>query len=127
MTVRKISPVLQVDEIESVLPFWEERLGFERVAEIPHGLGLGFVILVSGGHEVMLQSTASAAADVVAIARPASPGSTGLFIEVDDLAPYLARLLPGDHAAPVRETFYGMREAILRDPAGHVVALAQKL
>lgn len=126
MTVRKISPVLQVDDIEAVLPFWEERLGFSRTVEIPHGMGIGFAILVNGDHEVMLQSTASAAADVPAIARAAAPGSTALFIEVDELDPYLARLRPGDHAAPVRETFYGMREAILRDPAGHVVVLAQK-
>jgi len=126
MKVVKLSPVLRVRSVDDVLPFWEERMGFERKVEIPDADGIGFAILERDGVEVMLQSAASANADVPALAAPASPGTTALFIEVASLEPYLAKLRPEDHAAPVRETFYGMREAILRDPAGHVVVLAQK-
>jgi uncharacterized glyoxalase superfamily protein PhnB len=134
--VSKITAVLQFDAIEAVLPFWEERLGFRRTVEVPHGAGLGFVILVHGGAdgadggdasaELMLQSTASTAADLPAVARPAHAGSTNLYLEVDALDPFLARLLPGDVASPVRETFYGTREVILRDPAGQVVVLSAR-
>lgn len=131
--VRKITAVLQADEVEPLLPFWEDRLGFTRTVEIPHGDGIGFTILVHGGGEgddaraeVMLQSTACAAADIPAVARPANPGSTGLYLEVDSLEPFLARIRPDDIASPVRETFYGTREVILRDPAGHVVILSAK-
>jgi uncharacterized glyoxalase superfamily protein PhnB len=130
MKVSKITAVLQVDEVETVLPFWEERLGFKRTMEIPHGGGIGFAILVHGGEEggveVMLGSTACAKDDIPAIARPASPGSTGLYVEVDALEPFLARILPGDIASPQRETFYGTKEIVLRDPAGHVVILSAR-
>lgn len=131
MRIAKVTAVLQVDSIESVLPFWEGRLGFRRTVEFPHGPGLGFAILVhqetgGGGVELMLQSTASAAADLPAVARAAHAGSTNLYVEVDALEPFLARLLPEDIASPVRETFYGTREVVLRDPAGHVVVLSAK-
>lgn len=132
MRVTKITAVLQVDEVESVLPFWEDRLGFSRSVEIPHGDGIGFTILVHGGEddvprtEVMLQSTACAAADLPAVARPAHAGSTTLYVEVAALEPFLARLLPGDVASPQRDTFYGTREVTLRDPAGHVVILSAR-
>jgi uncharacterized glyoxalase superfamily protein PhnB len=125
--ITKLSPVLRVRSVDEVLPFWEERLGFERTVEIPDGEGIGFAILVQDGIEVMLQSERSAAGDMPTLAAPASPGSTALFLEVASLEPFLAKLQPGDHAAPIRETFYGTREAIVRDPAGHLVVLAQKI
>lgn len=127
MKVTKLSPVLRVKDVEAVLPFWERKLGFDRKVEIPEGDGIGFVILVKDDIEVMLQSESSAQGDVPALAGPGVAGTTALFIEVDDLAPFLERLKPEDHVAPVRETFYGMREAILRDPAGQVVVLAAKI
>jgi uncharacterized glyoxalase superfamily protein PhnB len=122
--VKKLSPVLRVKDVEAVLPFWEERLGFGRTVEIPDGDGIGFVICVRDGVEVMLQSEASAKGDMPALAGPAVPGTTALFIEVESLEPFLKKLKPEDQVAPLRDTFYGMREAILRDPAGHVVVLA---
>lgn len=125
-SVKKLSPVLRVRSVEDVLPFWEERLGFARTVEIPDGEGIGFAILVQDDVEVMLQSERSAAGDLPALAGPATAGTTALFVEVASLEPFLARLQPADHAAPIRETFYGTREAILRDPAGHVVVLAQR-
>ena len=127
MKLTKLSPVLRVKDVEAVLPFWEQRLGFDRKVEIPEGDGLGFVILERDGIEIMLQSESSAQGDLPALAGPSAPGSTALFIEVDDLAPFLERIKPGDQIGPVRETFYGMRELFLKDPAGHVVALAAKI
>lgn len=126
-TVTKLSPVLRVPSVDDVLPFWEGKLDFSRTVEIPDADGIAFAILVKDGVEVMLQSAGSASGDVPALAGPSVPGTTALFIEVSALDPYLARLRPSDFVAPVRETFYGTREAIVRDPAGHVVVLAQKL
>ena len=125
--ITKITPVLRVKDVEEALPFWEEKLGFSRTVEIPDLNGIAFAILVRDDFEVMLQSESSANADVPALAGPSVAGTTALFIEVASLEPFLARLRPGDFVAPIRETFYGMREAIVRDPSGHVVVLAQKL
>jgi uncharacterized glyoxalase superfamily protein PhnB len=123
----KLSPVLRVRDMEAALGFWERRLGFSRTVEIPEGDAPGFAILAREDVEVMLQSETSAANDVPALAGPCVPGTTALFLETDQLEPFLERLRPEDHAAPIRETFYGMREAILRDPSGHLVVLAAPL
>jgi hypothetical protein len=50
MNVKRITPVLFVKEIEPVLPFWVERLGFTKTIEVPHGNKIGFVALQKGKH-----------------------------------------------------------------------------
>ncbi|MFW6078722.1 MAG: hypothetical protein ACODAE_03825, partial [Gemmatimonadota bacterium] len=80
-TVKKITPLLYVEEIEPVLPFWVDRLGFEVTAEVPEGDRLGFVILARDGEEVMYQTRASVESDLPALADSPMRGSI-LFIEV---------------------------------------------
>jgi uncharacterized glyoxalase superfamily protein PhnB len=122
--MKKLTPVLYVEEIEPALPFWEERLGFERTAELPEGDRLGFVILARGGVEVMYQTRASVEGDLPALASTPMRGSF-LFIEVDDLDA-VARALEGiQPVVPRRTTFYGADELIVREPAGNVVTFAR--
>jgi hypothetical protein len=124
-TVRKLTPVLIVEEIEPCLPFWTERLGFRKTAEVPEGDKLGFVILEKDGVELMYQTRASAAKDVPALAVPSRGDATGLFIEVSDVDA-VARALRGLEAVvPRRRTFYGMDEIGVREPGGRVVIFAQ--
>ena len=122
---KRLTPVLIVDSIEPVLPFWEA-LGFQRTAEVPHGDRLGFVILASGDVEVMYQTRASVADDVPAALEGPPHGASSLFITVDDLDAVAARI-PKDAAVLVerRTTFYGSEETIVRDPAGNIVSFAK--
>jgi uncharacterized glyoxalase superfamily protein PhnB len=123
-TMRKLSPVLIVDAIEPCLDFWVERLGFTTTAEVPEGSALGFVILAKDGVEVMYQTRESAAKDVPAF-NASRGSSTGLFIEVADVA-VVERAMSGvDVVVPRRTTFYGMDEIGVREPGGHVVLFAQ--
>lgn len=120
--LKKITPVLMVEAIEPCLPFWD-RLGFTKVAEVPHGDVLGFVILVKDGVELMYQTRASVAEDVEAVA--ASPmGGTMLFIEVDDLAAVIKAVGSAPVTFPRRTTFYGMDEVGVREPGGNPVTFA---
>ena len=43
--MKKLTPDLIVPRIETCLPFWMDRLGFEKLDEVPEGNELGFVIL----------------------------------------------------------------------------------
>ena len=61
----QITANLIVESIEACLPFWVDRLGFEKSVEVPHEGALGFVILKRAGAELMLQTRASLAADVI--------------------------------------------------------------
>ena len=122
--MKKLTPVLYVEEIEPALPFWVERLGFDKTAEVPHGDRLGFVILQKGDVEVMYQTRASVQEDVPALGGTPMGGSM-LFVEVEDLDA-VERALEGiEPVTPRRKTFYGADELIVREPAGNVVNFAQ--
>jgi uncharacterized glyoxalase superfamily protein PhnB len=117
--LKKLTPNLIVDSVEQGLAFWVDRLGFEKTVEVPEGERLGFVILKRGDLEVMLQSRASLQKDVPAIADGAQRAV--LYLEVDSLEPIRKALSGWPLVVPERTTFYGARELIVRDPAGHVV------
>jgi len=53
MNVKRITPVLLVKEIEPLIPFWVDRLGFTKTIEVPDGNKLGFVAFQKGAVEVM--------------------------------------------------------------------------
>src|SRR5260370_39875107 len=59
MNVKRITPVLLVKEIEPVVPFWVERLGFAKTIEVPDGNKLGFVTFQKETAEAMYQTYAS--------------------------------------------------------------------
>lgn len=115
----KLTPNLIVDSIEACLPFWVDRIGFEKTVEVPHGDGLGFVILKRLGVELMLQSRASLANDIAPFAEGIHRST--LYIGVEDLEPIRVALAGYPLVLPERTTFYGARELIVRDPAGNGV------
>lgn len=125
MTVKKITPVLLVEEIEPCVRFWKERLGFEVAIEVPEGDKLGFVSLQKGGVEVMYQSYASVATDSSFSARGYAKGPTFLYIEVDSLDEVIAATKGAKVVMAERKTFYGAREIGVEDPAGHSLTFAQ--
>ncbi len=119
----KITAVLLVDEIEKSLPFWVDRLGFQKTAEVPEGNRLGFVILVKDGADLMIQTYSSAEKDAPE-ALPKPRGGAALFIVVEDFADIRKRLEGAEITVPERVTFYGMREIGVRAPGGHTVIFA---
>lgn len=123
--VKKLTPVLFVKEIEPVLPFWVEGLGFTKTAEVPEGNKLGFVILEKDGVEVMYQTYASVDKDMPAIAADVRKGPTFLYVQVDNLEDVKAAVKRAEVYMPERKTFYGSTEIGVKDPAGHFITFAQ--
>jgi len=123
--VKKLTPVLFVKEIEPVLPFWVEGLGFTKTAEVPEGNKLGFVILEKDGVEVMYQSYASVDKDMPAIGADIRKGPTFLYVQVDNLEEVKAAVKRAEVYMPERKTFYGSTEIGMKDPAGHFITFAQ--
>ena len=116
--MNKITANLVVDAIEDVMPFYE-KLGFTKTVEVPHEGRLGFVILVHGATELMMQTRASIAADVAGLEKDAY--RVMLYVDVPALAPLREALKDWPKVVPERTTFYGAREIIVRDPEGHAV------
>lgn len=116
---------LMVPAIEPCLEFWEERLGFERLAEVPHDDALGFVMLKHGDVQVMLQTHDSTEADMKEVAELSRRSVAFLFITVEDVDDIIRRLDGWDFVVKRRETFYGATETTVREPGGNVVTFAQ--
>jgi uncharacterized glyoxalase superfamily protein PhnB len=126
MNVKKVTPVLLVDAIEPILPFWIDRLGFTKAIEVPDGNKLGFVDFQKGSVEVMYQTYASVEKDAPPeMAAAARKGPTYLYLEVDNLDAVLAAMKDVKKVMAERTAFYGMREFAVQDPAGHFITFAQ--
>jgi len=125
MNVKKITPVLFVEEVEPCVKFWVERMGFQKTMEVPEGNKLGFAMLQKGTVELMYQSYASADKDVAAISQVVRKGPTFLYVEVDNLDQAIAATKAAEVVMPVRTTFYGSKEIGIKDPAGHMITFAE--
>lgn len=120
--LKRITPVLLVEEIEPCVPFWEA-LGFDKTADVMHEGRLGFVILEKSGLEIMYQTRASVASDLPALAD-APGGGTYLFLEVMDLEQTIEAVAGAPLIFPRRKTFYGMEEIGVREPGGNAITFA---
>src|SRR5262249_41520567 len=125
MNVKRITPVLLVKEIEPLLPFWIDRLGFTKTIEVPDGSKLGFVAFQKGSAEVMYQTYTSVEKDAPPAMAQAAKGPTYLYVEVDDLDAVLAATKDMKQVMHLRTAFYGMREFAIQDPCGHFITFAQ--
>lgn len=123
--IGKSTPVLFVDSIEASLPFWQERLGFERTVEVPDGERIGFAILTNGVVELMYETKAMLLKDSAAHAVAFDDDKTYLFVEVNDIDAIASALNGFEIVMPRRETFYGSVEIGYREPGGHFVTFAQ--
>jgi uncharacterized glyoxalase superfamily protein PhnB len=126
MNVKRITAVLLVKEIEPVIPFWVDRLGFTKTIEVPDGNKLGFVAFQKGATEVMYQTYASVEKDAPKqVSETARKGPSYLYTEVDNLDAVLAAMKGVNIVMPVRTAFYGMKEFSVQDPGGHFITFAQ--
>jgi lactoylglutathione lyase len=123
MIVKRLTPNLYTDDVESCVKFWVERMHFEKTVEVPDEGRIAFAALQSGAVEVMYGTWASLEKE---------PGVTGsyrrgtgfLFIEVDDLDAVLEAMKGVPMVLPVHKTFYGATEFTVKDPAGHLITFA---
>ena len=125
MNIKKLTPVLFVEEVEPCVKFWVERMGFQKIAEVPEGNKLGFAMLQKGKVELMYQSYASADKDVTTISQVVRKGPTFVYVEVDSLDQTIAAIKGAEIVMPVRKTFYGSTEIGIKDPGGHFITFAE--
>jgi uncharacterized glyoxalase superfamily protein PhnB len=124
--VKKITPILFAEELESSIRFWTEQLGFQKTVEVPEGNKIGFVILKKNGLELMYQSFASVDKDNAATGAAVRKGPSFLYIEVADLDAALEATNGAEMVMPVRTTFYQSKEFGIKDPVGHYLIFAQQ-
>ncbi len=121
--IQKATALLRVERVEPSLPFWVDRLGFQKVTEVMEGNSLGFVILSKGHVEIMLQSRASLAKDLPMLSVGAMTPAV-VYMGVTNLEEIVSKLSPSEILVAKRTTYYGMEEIWAREPGGHVIGFA---
>jgi len=122
MKLDKLTTLLVVEAIEPCLATWKN-LGYEVSVRVPEHGELGFVILSSKAGELMLQTKASLAEDLPAVAgkRP----SHLLYGDVSSLAQAEKALAGATTIVPHRKTFYGANEIWFELEGGAILGLAE--
>ena len=123
MTIKRITTNLYADEIEPCVQFWE-RLGFEKIKDVPDGKKLAFAMLQKGNLELMYGTYASLGQDPD-VAKAFHKGTTYLFVEVENLDDVIPATTGAEVVKSKHQTFYGSTEISVKDPAGHIVTFAQ--
>jgi catechol 2,3-dioxygenase-like lactoylglutathione lyase family enzyme len=125
--VEAITPVILVDAVEPCLSFWTDRLGFEKVVEVPAPTGgIQFAMLVKGSHTVMYQTWASVEAEHTGVAPKVAAGAISLFVVVPDIEAATSAMAGIPVAVARHRTFYGMEEFTVREPGGNLVTFAMR-
>ena len=127
-SLRQLTPVLIVDEVEAGIDFWADTLGFKKENEVPGPNGkLMFASVNKDGVEIMYQTRASVAADSPQQAAELTGNSIALFITVQSMKDLdtLEGLTKGAPVVkPRHDTTYGATEFYIREPGGNVVGFA---
>jgi hypothetical protein len=121
MKLDKLTTLLVVDAIEPALPAFG-KLGYEVTVRVPEKGTLGFVILAGGPGALMLQTRASLAEDLPAVAA-LEPRSL-LYADVKSVDA-AAHALGARIVVPKRTTFYGALEIWVQLECGHILGLAE--
>lgn len=125
-TVKQLTPVIVVDQVEPCIAFWTERLGFALENQVPGPEGgLQFASVRQGAVEVMYQTRASVVADMPELSGTFDGHPITLFLSVDDLDAVERAMQGVPVVKPRHATFYGSQEVYVREPGGNVVGFAQ--
>jgi catechol 2,3-dioxygenase-like lactoylglutathione lyase family enzyme len=119
-----MTPLLQVFDMPTSIRFYRDLLGFELIGDSGQGEDSDWVLLRSGGVDLML-NTAYERPE-----RPAAPDPArtdhhqdiGLFFSCPDPdAAYRHFTERGVEASPPKTQGYGMRQVYVKDPDGYML------
>jgi uncharacterized glyoxalase superfamily protein PhnB len=134
MKLTDVVPNLVVSDITRSTEFYRDVLGFAVVATVPEQGPLVFVWLQRDDVSVFLNSKASVAEELPAVAARPVGGTATLFVTLDaaDIEHGVDGLFETVEkrsrvVMPLKDQFYGMREFAIEDPDGYVLIFAQRI
>lgn len=125
--LKKIIPNLMVEDVNSTIDYYENKLGcFELISTDPDEGQLDWAMMRSENVELMFQSSKSMGEVIPDFAGKKQGGTFVIYIEVDDIEELYEMLK--DVVEIVKElhlTPYGMQEFFVRDLNGYILVFAQ--
>ena len=128
MQIKKLTPNLIVNKVETSLKFYLEILGLETAITVPEQSPYVFGSVSNGSVEIFFNDQKTVAAEYPRLASNIGASLT-LYLEVDNLQAVLDRVQKAGAkiSMPVADQFYGMKEFAFEDPDGYTITIAQKM
>jgi PhnB protein len=128
MQIKKLTPNLIVNKVETSLKFYREILGLETAITVPEQSPYVFGSVSNGSVEIFFNDQKTVAAEYPRLASNIGASLT-LYLEVDNLQAVLDRVQKAGAkiSMPVADQFYGMKEFAFEDPDGYTITIAQKM
>jgi uncharacterized glyoxalase superfamily protein PhnB len=128
MQIKKLTPNLIVNKVETSLKFYREILGLETAITVPEQSPYVFGSVSNGSVEIFFNDQKTVAAEYPRLASNIGASLT-LYLEVDNLQAVLDRVQKAGAkiSMPVTDQFYGMKEFAFEDPDGYTITIAQKM
>jgi len=121
--VERVSPVLAVESIDAVIPFWEA-LGFTIVDESRTDGQVDYIAFGKDGLSIHYHTLRLVERNIAGGGRELADSTSFVYIAVDDLDAVIERLGGAEVVVPRRRTEWGADEIYVREPGGHIVAFA---
>ena len=122
-TLQRLTPILVVDSIEPVVPFWEA-LGFRATNPNRVDGTLTFIAFVKEGYDIHYQTLARIERDIPEATEMLTGNTTLLYLSVDDLDAVIAALGDAEVVIPRRNTRWGADEIYVKEPGGNLIGFA---
>ena len=126
-TLKKLTPNIMVEHVNSTIDFYRDILGFELLASVPEQGTFDWAMMKRDTVEIMFQSRTSLSGDLPRFSDKAIGGTLTLYIDVADIKGLYANLqnkvkLVHDMAT----TFYGAQEFTIEDCNGYILTFAEQ-
>jgi uncharacterized glyoxalase superfamily protein PhnB len=122
-TVQRVTPILAVEAIEPVVPFWEA-LGFTTSNPNYTDGKLVFLEFNKDGFQVHYQTLERIERNTPAAAEALRGSAALVYVTVDDLDGIVERLGGTAIVVPRQRTAWGSDEIYVREPAGHIIGFS---
>jgi len=118
--LERVTPVLAVDDIEPVIPFWAE-LGFAPVNPSYEDGELIYMGFNKDGLEIHYQLASRFERDMRASSGGLSGGTSLVYMMVNNLDAIIERLGGAEIVIPRRKTEWGSDEIYVKEPGGNII------
>lgn len=122
--LERLTPILVVDSIEPVVPFWEA-LGFRATNPNRVDGKLAFIEFVKEGYNIHYQTLVRIERDIPGATEMLTGNTSLLYLAVDDLDAVIAALGDAEVVIPRRNTRWGADEIYVKEPGGNLIGFAK--
>ena len=124
--LKKLTPNIMVENVNSTIEFYQKFLGFESLATVPEEGPFAWAMLKRDTVELMFQSRTSLSEEIPALQQKEIGGALTFYIEVDDVKELYEHLRESvTIVQDMHQTFYGAQEFAIQDCNGFILTFSE--